>query len=326
VIAVRGFACMAASATCVALWAGAPVAHAQATAASAVRIDWRAPSGCPSPAAMRDQIADVAGDSMARAGRVQARARPLAGGWIVELDAGDGPRALRGETCAEVARAAALVIGLALRRHAEAQPPAQIADGEVPRWPGGGDPGERMDDHARVERAVPWLRVRRPDIRVRAAVGATMGMLPGWAPMARAGVEAGWASSSIRLEAAAATDDSGLRLPGGEQVDVRSQLVAGVATGCWLTRPLSWCAGVEIGQMRASATAAGDEESGSGLWTAVSAGPSLVAPLADAVALVVQAEAAVPIVFPRFSVNGEPATDPDPVSLRTGLGLHVHIP
>lgn len=322
--AVRGTVCIAATATCAALLAGAAVAHAQATSASTLRIDWRAPSGCPTAAAMRGEIADVAGDSMARGGRVRARARQLAGGWIVELDAGDGPRALRGRTCAEVARAAALVIGLAVRRHAEAQPPPQIGDREVPRW-SGGQPADLVDE-ASVEREVPWPRIERPHVQVRAAVGLATGVFPGWAPIARAGVETSWTRASIRLEAAATTAASGIRLTTGDEVDLRSQLVAAAATGCWLTRPLAWCVGVEVGQMRASAATPADEESGSGLWAAVGAGPSLVAPLADTVALVVQAEAAVPIAFPRFSINGERVSDPDAVSLRTGLGLHVQIP
>jgi hypothetical protein len=320
---------MVATTTCATLSGVAAVAHAQATAAPpAVRIDWQAPSGCPTSAAVRDQVADVAGESMPRARRVRARARQLASGsWIVELDAGDGPRALRGRSCADVARAAALVIGLAVRRHAEAQAPPQIADSEVPRFSRGGDetpivPGEA----GRVERAAPLPRVGQPDLRVRAAVGATTGMMGGLSPMVRAGLETSWTRAAIRLEASAAAGSSGLRLTGGEEVALRSQLVAAAASGCWHTRPLSWCAGVEVGQMRASAAAAADEESGSGLWTAVGAGPSVVAPLADAVALVVQAEASVPIVFPRFSVNGERVSDPDSVSLRTGLGLHVHIP
>jgi hypothetical protein len=323
---VRGSACIVATATVAALVGGGAVAHAQSTAASAVRIDWRAPAGCPGAAAMRDQIAEVAGASMARGGAVRARARQLAsGGWIVELDAGDGPRSLRGRTCAEVARAAAIVLGLAVRRHAEAQPPSQVDDSEVPRWRRGGA-ADLVDDEPRVERAARWPRVGRPDLRVRAAVGAATGVLPGWAPMARAGLETSWTRASLRLEAAAATTGSGIRLASGDEVDLRAQLVAAAATGCWLVRPLSLCAGVEVGQMRATAVAAVDEKSGSGLWTAVAAGPSLVAPLADAVALVVQAEAAVPLVFPRFKINGEPVSEPDAVSLRTGLGLHVQIP
>ena len=161
---------------------------------------------------------------------------------------------------------------------------------------------------------------------MRATLGAATGVLPGWAGMARAGVETSWTRAAIRLEAAAATMSTGVRLRSGDEVSMRETLVAAVASGCWLAGPLSWCAGLEVGQVRASASAEVDQESGSGLWTAVGAGPSLVAPLSDAVALVVQTEASVPLVFPRFFINGQGVSEPDQVSFRTGLGLHVQIP
>lgn len=320
---------MVATATWATVAGGSAVAHAQPTGPTeAVRIEWQAPPGCPTPAAMRDQIAEVAGESATLTLRVRARARQLGtGSWIVELDVGDRPRSLRGRTCVDVARAAALVIGLAVRAGAEARP-SQIVDGEVPRWSRAG--GERaagpQATQVRIARAAPESRVGRPDVRVRAAAGAATGVLPGWAVMARAGVETTWRRAALRLEAAGATADSAVRLGSGDEVAVQAQLVAAVASGCWVTRPLSWCAGLEVGQMRASAVAVADEASGAGLWTAVGAGPSLVAPLGDAVALVVQADAAVPLVFPRFFVNGQGVSDPAPVSLRAGLGLHVQIP
>ena len=293
-------------------------------------MDWQAPAGCPTAAAMRDQIAEVAGESATLTLRVRARARQVGtGSWIVELDVGDGRRSLRGRTCVDVARAAALVIGLAVRALAESPvPPSQIADGEVPRWRRAAiEPAAAPQDaEVRIARAAPAVRVGRPDVRVRAAAGVATGVLPGWALMARAGVETSWRRAALRLEAAGATADSGVRLASGDEVAVHAQLVAAVASGCWVTRPLSWCAGVEVGQVRASAVAAADHASGSGLWTAVGAGPSLVAPLGDVVALVIQADAAVPLVFPRFFVNGEGVSDPASVSLRAGLGLHVQIP
>jgi hypothetical protein len=282
---------------------------------------------------MRDQIAEVAGESAMPAVPVRASARRLeSGGWIVELDVGDGPRSLRGRTCVDVARAAALVIGLAVRGRSEesAGSTSQIADGEVPPW----DRAESDRDAAvvvrgpevRVARTAPRSRASWPDLAVRAAVGAATGVLPGWAAVARAGLETSGSRASVRLEAAAARGTARMSLSGGDEVAVRAQLVAAAASGCWLTRPLSWCAGVEVGQVRASAEASADQASGSGLWTAVGAGPSLVVPLTRAVALLIQAEAAVPLVFPRFSVNGERVSDPAAVSLRAGLGLHVQIP
>jgi hypothetical protein len=277
---------------------------------------------------MRAQVAEVAGESATAAARVRAHARHLGGdSWIVELDAGDGPRALRGRTCVAVARAAALVIGMAVRRRAEVPArPSQVADGELPQWSRAGAEVAPDSAEVRIARAAAQRRGAGPDVAVRAALGTVTGTLPGTAGMARAGVETSWSRVAVRLEATAATVSTGVRLGSGDEVAVRQTLVAGVASGCWVAGPLSWCAGVEVGQVRASAVAEVDQESGSSMWTAASAGPALVAPLADTVALVVQAEAAVPLVFPRFFINGQRVSDPDPVSVRAGLGLHVRIP
>ena len=328
VIVVRGLAGILATAIGAAVPVVSGVAHAQPGRPEAVQLDWQAPAGCPTPAAMRDRIAEVAGESARSATRVHARARQQGTSWIVELDAGDGPRSLRGRTCADVARAAALVIGMAVRRRAEAPgPPTQVADGELPRWSrSSSDDAPPQQAEVRIARAVPGRRSGGPDLAVRATVGAAAGVLPGWAGMARAGVETSWRRAALRLDAEAATLSSGLRLDTGDEVAVRETLVAAVASGCWVTRPLSWCAGLEVGQVHASAVAQVDRESRSALWTAVGAGPSLVAPLGGAVSLVLHTEASVPLVFPRFFINGQRVSEPDPVSLRAGLGLHVHIP
>ncbi len=326
VIVVRGLAGMLATAIGATVPGAAGVARAEPSRPEAVQVDWQAPTGCPTPADMRDRIAEVAGAARS-ATRVQARARQLGQSWIVELDAGDGPRSLRGRTCADVARAAALVIGMAVRRRAEPPgPPTQVADGELPRWNRSSSDDAPPQAEVRIARAVRERRPGGPDLAVRATVGAATGVLPGWAGMARAGVETSWRRAALRLEAEAATLSTGLRLDTGDEVAVRETLVAAVASGCWVTRPLSWCAGLEVGQVHASAVAQVDRESGSALWTAVGAGPSLVAPLGDAVSLVLHTEASVPLVFPRFFINGQGVSEPDPVSLRAGLGLHVHIP
>ena len=325
---VRGLVGIIATATWATVLVVSGVAHAQPTPPKASQIEWQAPPGCPTPAAMRDLIAEVAGESATAKARVRARARQLSGdSWIVELDAGDGPRALRGRTCVDVARAAALVIGMAVRRRAEAPArPSQVTDGELPRWRRAGSAAPPQNAEVRIARAAPERRVRGPELAVRAVLGAATGVLPGTAGMARAGVETRWTRVALRLEATAATMSSGARLLSGDEVAVRETLVAAVGSGCWVAGPLSWCAGLEVGQVRASAVAEIDQESGSSMWTAASAGPSLVAPLADSVALVVLAEAAVPLVFPRFFINGQSVSEPDPVSFRTGLGLHVQIP
>lgn len=272
---------------------------------------------------MRDWIAEAAGGSGTVTGDARARVEQRPDGrWVAELDVGDGPRTLRGDTCNQVARAAALVIGIALRGGEPATAePGQAADAEIP-WR---TPQARTASDVTVERTVR-RPAPRPVVAVHAAIGAITGALPDVAPLARAGLEVRRERLAGRLEGAVATAPRALILEGGQEALVRMTFVAASGSGCYAVGRLWLCGGVEVGQLRAAASAADAAVSGAGLWLAGHAGPTTAVALSRTVDLVLEAEAAVPLTYPRFSVNGMALPGPSPVSLRTNLGLRVEIP
>ena len=283
-------------------------------------LAWMAPAGCPDPAAMRALVVAAAGGELVRGA---ARGRAIADreeAWTAEIDVGDGPRLLRGDTCEDVARAAALVIGIALRVDRPARPRpagAQAGDPEVP-W--------RDHDPAAVEARVERRAPARWRPSVTAQAGAAMGMLPELAPVARVGLAVRRGALAGRMEAAVATARRGLRLETDEEALVRFDMLAAAGSGCYAARWVWLCAGLEVGAIRGAASAADARVSGSGAWVAGRAGPQAALPLASSVDLVVEADAAVPIAYPIFSVNGTELPGPDPISLRTSVGVRVEIP
>ena len=301
-------------------------ARGEPHAPSELELGWQAPASCPDLPAMRARIAAAAGG--ADQARGVARARAIVGPdrrWTAEVDVGDGPRLLRGDSCEEVARAAALVIGIALRSALDARPerspPAgrQAGDPEVP-W---GDPAiDRAAVAARLERRPParW----RPSVTAQA--GAMIGALPDPAPVARAGLTLRRGSLAARMEAVAASSRRGLLLESDDEAVVRVDFLAAAGSGCYAARWLWLCGGLEVGVMRGVASAADVQVSGSGAWVAGRAGPSTALPLSSSVDLVLEADAGVPIAYPTFSVNGIALPGPDPVSLRTSVGVRVAIP
>ncbi|HWM85983.1 MAG TPA: hypothetical protein VNO33_09100, partial [Kofleriaceae bacterium] len=114
--------------------------------------------------------------------------------------------------------------------------------------------------------------------------------------------------------------------PGG--VSARVDLASVAASGCMATWGRVWlCAGGEFGRMMAEASSRVDADSGAGLWISAHAGPSAAWPIGRSVELVVDAEAVLPLAYPRFTLNGEHALgEPAPVGVRSGVGLRLLFP
>jgi hypothetical protein len=105
----------------VTLLAGGGVARAQAAASSAFDLDWRAPVGCPSADHVRAEITRLIGPDAHPQGVTHVSGEITAqdgGAFLVTLaleQAGHtGERTLTAASCAEVSRAAALLIALAI--------------------------------------------------------------------------------------------------------------------------------------------------------------------------------------------------------------------
>lgn len=101
---------------------------ARADAPEGLVLTWHAPEGCPAEDEVRAEVVSLLGEGVAAVLPVRADAEltPREGGWSLVLhtviEETEGERTLDGETCEEVARAAALVLALALSG-AERPPP-----------------------------------------------------------------------------------------------------------------------------------------------------------------------------------------------------------
>lgn len=83
--------------------------------AGALHFEWTAPPSCPTAAALRARLGNVAGVA-------SATVREEAGGWVLEVRARDSTRTLVAKTCEEAADAAVLIIQLALTPSPRALP------------------------------------------------------------------------------------------------------------------------------------------------------------------------------------------------------------
>ncbi|HKE17258.1 MAG TPA: hypothetical protein VKB80_20430 [Kofleriaceae bacterium] len=310
----------------------------------AVRLDlaWEAPSaaGCPAAAALRAWIDDAAGAPAL--GRAEVRASRRGERWLARVRVAGTDRQLVGATCREVAAAAAVIVGLALREPREGAarrgPPRQVRDREVPRELERGRPPDRpvapepvasaasepdIDASSRAPRS-PGGAAR---LDVGARFGADVGVLGGVAPAARAGLRVAGARLAAGVEGAYATAAHPVSMPAG-MASARMTLVSVAAGGCLAALSGVWmCVGAEVGRLSAEATSPFDAASGSGLWLAAHAGPSAAWPVSGGLELVVDAEAVVPVAYPRFVVNREaPLPRPSPVGLRSGVGLRLRFP
>ena len=308
----------------------------------AVQLDlaWEAPiaAGCPADAALRAWIDDAAGAPLH--GRAEVRASRRGDRWLARVRVAGTDRQLVGATCREVAAAAAVIVGLALREPQDgaARGPRQVRDREVPRELEPGRPPDQPVAPEPVASAASasdidlLSREQRPSggatrWDVGARFGADVGVLGGVAPAARAGVRLAGARLAADVEGAYATAAHPVSMPAGT-ASARMTLVSVAAGGCLAALAWVWmCAGAEVGRLSAEATSPFDAASGSGLWLAAHAGPSAAWPVSRSLELVVDAEAVVPVAYPRFVVNREASLPgPSPVGLRSGLGLRLRFP
>ncbi|HTA92354.1 MAG TPA: hypothetical protein VK745_22405, partial [Polyangiaceae bacterium] len=120
---------------------------ARAEEATPFELDWRAPAGCPGPERLRAEITRLIGPNAHPEGTTHVSGEVSAqdnGTYLVQLELEQGghpgERTLTGATCAEVSRAAALLIALAIapdaaREEPEAPPPPPPPPPAPPRPP-----------------------------------------------------------------------------------------------------------------------------------------------------------------------------------------------
>ena len=277
-------------------------------------VRWEAPDGCP----LQDEFRALLGDDVqgtARARIVVAR-EPL--GWTAWVVIGATVRELVGDSCYELADAAALVITLALRGIAQGDL-ADPIEFLPPAAPLASAPPLATGDAA-VERLLARPAEAPATWTAGTGIGAEVGALPGTAAVVRVGVGVRGRHVAAGLEGAIATGEA-TTMRQEVPMTTRVRLLAAGARGCAGKSWMWLCAGVEAGAMSAVAEYGLRRGSGGAPWIAGRVGPSLVLPLADAWELVAQADVAMPLVYPRFTVGGVAVHDPGGATFRSILGV-----
>jgi hypothetical protein len=225
-------------------------------------------------------------------------------------------RNLTGDSCAELARAAALIVRIGLRAFDELDAlaaPAAILPPPVTL------PVPPTAAELSVDRTLARAEPARPAWSVGTGLGIDVGALPGAAPMVQlqvavrgahlaGGIDAALATGQRELDDAAATVAHMRRYTAGTHV---------CSGGAW-----AWlCAGVDAGMLQVTAESLRFRTSGNGAWIAARAGPAAILRLPRDCELVVQADAAVPLVYPRFTMRGTVVHDPGGVALQSSLTL-----
>lgn len=171
-----------------------------ARAESDLVLDWSGPAECPSRSDVEAQVRRTLGASNRPRKKisVEGRASRRRQGYRVTLHTRvaetDGERILDGDTCTEVADAAALVIALAIDPDALAPPPEPALPPLRPSPPAT-PPARPAPSPSPREAPAPWF--------VGAGVGATMGSVP--SPATSFVARVGWTDGRVRLVAYATT-------------------------------------------------------------------------------------------------------------------------
>ena len=165
-----------------ALWIFSARAGAQAIAGSPVQLTWNAPVGCPDRVQARADLEQALGSTRLKRAVVRVTiVEAQRGQWSAELwmygAAGSGEREVRGTSCEQVARAAVLIVALALETL------AQPAPAPAPTAP---EPSVRFAAGARA--ALDFGSLPRPDLGLALELAMNLGRLrleaeaSGWLP------------------------------------------------------------------------------------------------------------------------------------------------
>ncbi|HEX4403317.1 MAG TPA: hypothetical protein VH560_00710 [Polyangia bacterium] len=303
--------------------------------ASPIALVWAAPAGCPSSAEISRELARVA---RAPAGKtlphltVDARVEPRGERWVLHLrtvrDGVEGERELEAESCASLARAATLVVALALGVGGDelgAAPPPPAPEEPRPRTP----PRPRVVEAPPSAPVAPLtpvapaplppvaptpvaIVVARPSVApprfawiLAADASATRGPLPGTSFGAAFGVDAGRGRffASLRLEAWLPEDEA----TAAAGVRARYTGVGGALAGCAVAAhagrfTLAGCVGVRAAALHgASSGALVDRDATAPLYAIVPALRSRTR-LARAFFVDVGVELGVSLDQPRFAL------------------------
>ncbi len=293
------------------------LAAARSAAASerAFAVAWSAPAECPDAVAIAQYVDDVLGGADAgpvavRAVGVVTRSADASYAVTLDLDAGaaqPSKRSLSGPDCESVSRAAALLIGLAVRARVE-PPPAPLPPPPAP------PPPAAPITHARAFMSLLVL--------------ADDGSTP--KPTLGIGVAGGVRWSHLRLEPMLgyfAPRSTSIALHPG--VGAQFQLATAGARACspfsadsvWLAP----CFGAGVDWLRARGFGAHINHTASSLAVIGRAGLLAGWDISPIISARIELEAVMPLARPEFMVDGDgDVYRRSPLAARAALGLDVH--
>ncbi|HET6585371.1 MAG TPA: hypothetical protein VFG69_18060 [Nannocystaceae bacterium] len=305
-----------------ALILGSAPATARAEAApetAALSLEWAAPKGCPD---RQDVLADIAGlmepGTRLDAVAVQATVTRASAGFRLELrvqtDHGELARSLSADTCATLARAAALHVVLAATE-APAPPPVP-AGAPVVATPS----------------PPPAPAKPRSSLRGAVSIGGAVGYgaLPVVTPEILFG--AGLLGRRFRVDLGVAyVVPRQIRSRDERSVSALVQTTYASVRGCPRFGPPKLdvlpCVAIEAGAIRVQGHGVVDSRTVRAPWLAVALGPGLAWSPVPLVALWARAELVVPWLYPRFEVDGLGSlTRIRPVHGRFALGVELRFP
>ncbi|WP_438019786.1 hypothetical protein WMF18_12285 [Sorangium sp. So ce315] len=336
-----------------------------------VDLDWAAPDACADGGRVLAEIEQRLGRPAAAQGGPRLRARAevsqnARGSWDLRLTTTLGEatssRDLHGETCAELASAAALIIALALDPEAAARAPMGAAPGAGPgadagagalpdAGPGAGPgplPDEPAEPDARAAGAPPAASSPPPpdagrpagagpphearlDLRgtLRAFGVLDASALPAVAP--GAGLAAGALLGAVRAEVSGAYFGAQKGLVPATSMGGDVWLASGALHLCYASRhkdlEIGPCAGLEAGVMSATGFGVTSPGSNRALWLAPQLGALATYALSDQVRVPLAVEVLFPVVRDEFVLVGIGSVHRIPaVTARAALGVELRFP
>ena len=285
------------------------VAGAAGGQARAAALMVEAPASCVDPSELSDQVADLAGKSIADVPDVDFRIQ-VAGTahqrWRLRLQTLDraapgaaevvrGTRELEAASCPDLVEAAALAIAVSLRSVDEKRAPPILVRNEGTNIPA---PALAMSPAPPLPARSSW----------RAGAGLGVVVETGVLPHAAQGIEVGGSLRHGALGLAlrgtwfGAQDTVGSSASGGS-----FQLAAGAALACFVPERGRWvpsaCAGLELGRLTGAGLNVARPHSGAVLWSAGHAEAGVARRVGGDAAVFLRAGLAVPLARPTFVLD-----------------------
>lgn len=314
----------------------------QEALADRLALTWTAPADCPQAATAEARVRQLAGAGQAaettEAPELSASvliAKSAQNRWSATLKLGASTRLLEGESCAEVADAAIVILAMTVDPEAVQEPPDDLeaTDSSAPASAVAADRPAVPVAAPQPPRAEPQSVPEKELAPVPgpptapAPWGASLrsfgewGMLPAPSWGGVVALHAGWRAHLLELAALALLPRDAVlegSTKGGEFWWFGAQL-----TGCQLlARPAFLCAGFEAGRLSGAGFGTREERTGHALWAAPGVELLFAPSLGGGLSLEISAGIFIALLKPEFAIEGLGVVhQPGPVSARLELGI-----